>query len=430
MSPQPRSEVRLDSVAFVNKTSINPKKEFDWINYTDISSVGPHKVSAPTRFDVAQAPGRARRVLAQGDIVLSTVRPNRRSFFKFTGQWERAICSTGFAVVSAREQQDSDYLYAYLTSKEATSHYESICEGGAYPAFNGALLNEMNIPWPPESDRQVIGGISQVISEKIFVNEQIASNLEEIAHMTFKSWFIDFSPVHAKASGEIPEAMQSNVAELFPNSFEEVNGESVPFGWRVSSISEICERLVNGSTPSRKKNELWSPAEMDWFKTGELADGFLLDSGESVSQLGIQKSSVKVLPAGAVLMAIYAAPTVGRLGILTKDACFNQACTGMVPKPEIGTPFLYMWLKFRRDYFNSLATGTGQQNISKSVVEDCPIITPSPELISAFNSVAVPIFEEIEQLTKQNQALSSIRDLLIPRLIAGELAVPQLGMEG
>jgi type I restriction enzyme S subunit len=419
------SQVRLDSVAIVNKTSVNPKKEFDWINYTDISSVGPHTVGAPTRFEVAEAPGRARRVLTIGDIALSTVRPNRRSFFKFTGQWDRAICSTGFAVVSAHESRDSDYLYAYLTSKEATSHYESICEGGAYPAFNGALLNEMTIPWPSEEERLAIGGISQLIREKILVNGKLAAKLEEFVQATFKSWFIDFLPVHANAAGDNPEMLSPDFAALFPSDFEEIDGEIVPSGWKVSRISEICERLVNGSTPSRKRKDYWSPRETDWFKTGELADGFLLDSGESVSQLGIQKSSVKVLPAGAVLMAIYAAPTVGRLGILTKDACFNQACTGMVAKSEIGTPFLFMWLKFRREYFNSLATGTGQQNISKGVVEDCPILVPTPELISVFNSVAVPIFGEIEQLTKQNEVLSSLHDLLIPRLIAGDLAIPE-----
>lgn len=160
---------------------------------------------------------------------------------------------------------------------------------------------------------------------------------------------------------------------------------------------------------------------MPWFKTGDFADGFLLAPVERISEAAIAGSSVKVLPANAILMAIYAAPTVGRLGILTENATFNQACTGMVAKGSIGPWFLLLTLFFGRVWFNSRANGAAQQNISKAIVASYQAVVPSEPLLDRFHEIADGIYSRIRANSMQAQTLATLRDTLLPRLISGQI---------
>lgn len=427
MLPSTGSKVRLDTVAFVNRTSINPKKEFDWIHYTDISSVGPHTVSAPTRFDVADAPGRARRVLSVGDVVLSTVRPNRRSFFQFSGQWERAICSTGFAVVSAHDTKDADYLYAYLTSKEATSHYESICEGGAYPAFNGGLLNEMEVPWPEDKVRQAIGQISRNVRDALTVNEQLAANLEKISQAIFKSWFVDFDPVYAKARGEQPEGMDAETASLFPGSFEDSMGDSIPEGWSLRAGEELFDFSI-GRTPPRKEPDWFCDgvSGVPWVSIRDMGGFGAYSSGtdEGLVESAIAKFRVPIVPAGTVLMSFKL--TLGRVAIAREALSTNEAIAHFIPRESdsLPTEFAYLWLK-NLDYESLDSTSSIGTATNSSLVKKILFLQPSNYVLSKFLELCGPLFEQLKNLTLQNETLCGLRDSLLPRLISGELAIPE-----
>lgn len=286
-------------------------------------------------------------------------------------------------------------------------------------------LYDLKIPKPPLRVQEAIIRLIDSIDEKIRTNQQTASDLENIAQTIFKSWFLDFDPVKAKMAGEQPLGMNSEIASLFPDAMEDSEGEKIPAGWKQGVVSDLCDSVVNGSTPLRSNSEFWNQADLPWFKTGELSDNFLFDSKESITSLALKRTSVKTLPRGSVLMAIYAAPTVGRLGILTKDSTFNQACTGMVPKVEFGTAYLYLTLFNRRVWFNSLAIGAAQQNISKGVVENCPAILAPASVHEAFRSITEPIFAQVEVLSAQSIYLARVRDSLLPRLVSGDLQVPE-----
>ena len=122
-------------------------------------------------------------------------------------------------------------------------------------------------------------------------------------------------------------------------------------------------------------------------------------------------------------MAIYAAPTVGRLGIFTAPSAFNQACTGMVAKPEIGPWFLYLALFFGRDWFNDRANGAAQQNISKRIVEGYAVQIAGRNVFAAFNGLVTPLFKSVRSNVEQSQTLAQTRDLLLPKLMSGEIRV-------
>jgi len=316
------------------------------------------------------------------------------------------------------------YLLAAIRSPQVQNQIQQMQVGTMIPHFKKGDFEKLLIPMWDMPTQKAIGKIYFELSQKIDINERTSKTLEGIAQTIFKSWFIDFDPVRAKMAGEKPAGIDDAIAALFPDSMEESELGLIPKGWKAGTIGEICDSVVNGSTPLRTNSAYWSSDDISWFKTGELSDNFLFESKESITQLALEKTSVKVLPRGSVLMAIYAAPTVGRLGILTKSASFNQACTGMVAKNKFGTPYLYLTLFNRRFWFNSLAIGAAQQNISKVIVEGCPAITASQDVHNAFLKITEPIFTQIETLGRQSNSLALIRDSLLPRLISGELQIP------
>jgi type I restriction enzyme S subunit len=325
---------------------------------------------------------------------------------------------------------DSNYLvYALKNPELRNTVLTNYVSGSGVPRIILKDFKNISISIPSLANQRRIARVLKTLDNKIYVNIQLSRILESIAQTIFKSWFVDFDPVRAKMAGEEPVGMDAETAALFPDSMEESELGMIPSGWTVSNIRGICDKIINGSTPLRSNKNFWDTPDLKWFKTGELADGFLLDSKEHISSLALERTSVKVLPKGAVLMAIYAAPTVGRLGILTSDATFNQACTGMLAQKKYGLEFLYLNLLFLRKFFNSRAIGAAQQNISKVVVEEAPVLLGSDQLHLAFSKLISPIFAQIESLTQQNRTLAEIRDALLPRLISGELQIPDEMLE-
>jgi len=362
------------------------------------------------------------RLAKAGDILIGVRAPVGEVNFAH----EDSAIGRGVMAIAPNSPDLKSFLFYYLKSLQGK--WNSLGSTGSV-FENLSALTLKSIQVPTELPMKLIGQILMNLDSKIQSNIRISKTLESIAQTIFKSWFIDFDPVRAKMAGEEPVGMDAETAALFPDSMEESELGMIPSGWTLSNIRGICDKIINGSTPLRSNKDFWGRPDLKWFKTGELADGFLLDSKEHISSLALERTSVKVLPKGAVLMAIYAAPTVGRLGILTSDATFNQACTGMLAQKKYGLEFLYLNLLFLRKFFNSRAIGAAQQNISKVVVEEAPVLLGSDQLHLAFSKLISPIFAQIESLTQQNRTLAEIRDALLPRLISGELQIPDEMLE-
>lgn len=362
--------------------------------------------------------------LREGDIVFSRVGSVDRRAIVSADQNGWMFSGRLLRVRPEPELVDPTYLSYFFGLPAFKTYIRAIAVGATMPSLNTGLLSDVPVILPAMAEQKAIGNLFRALDARIRVNRSLAKSLEGISQALFKSWFIDFDPVRAKASGEKPAGMDDETASLFPDSMESFEGEQIPRGWALGFVSDVCESVINGSTPLRSKSVFWNQADLDWYKTGELSDNFLFESKEKISHLALKHTSVKTLPKGSVLMAIYASPTVGRLGILTKESTFNQACTGMIPKLEFGTAYLYLTLYNRRAWFNSLAIGAAQQNISKAVVENCPTIIAPEAIHDAFRRVIDPLFAQMESLSAQNTTLAKIRDQLLPRLISGELQFP------
>jgi type I restriction enzyme, S subunit len=320
------------------------------------------------------------------------------------------------------------FLRYVLTNPVFTRKAKSKTVQSVQENFSLGELKQVKFNLPSLTEQQSISKVLGTIDDRIALLRDTNLTLESISKAMFKSWFIDFDPVRAKQEGKDPEGVDERIASLFPNNFIDSEIGKIPSHWNVVNINDICEIIINGGTPSRSNQLFWEGGDIPWYKTGELTDTFLINHAENITQLGLDNSSVKTLPAYSVLMAIYAAPTVGRLGILIEPSAFNQAATGMKAKKEIGYIFLYLTLLFGRSWFNNRANGAAQQNISKGIVESYKFVVPDQIILNEFNSIVEPIFQKIEFNVKKILALTNLRDTLLPRLISGKLRLTKEGV--
>lgn len=325
-----------------------------------------------------------------------------------------------------RKKINHTYLKYWLNSPQVFNHIHGFRDGTVAERLNLPVIRGLAIGFPSLGTQEAIAQALAALDDRIALLRETDATLKAIAQTLFKSWFVDFDPVRTKMEGRTPEGMDQSTAALFPDGFEESELGAVPMGWRVSCVEDLCEVITNGGTPSRRNNEYWANGTVPWFKTGELSDGFLLQPSECITEAAVSGSSVKILPKDSVLMAIYAAPTVGRLGVLTQDGAFNQACTGMVAKGWVGPWFLFWTLYAGREWFNSRANGAAQQNISKAIVAGYRVVMPSNAVLRAFHDAADAIHSAIRANSEKAETLATLRDTLLPRLISGQLLLREV----
>jgi type I restriction enzyme S subunit len=319
---------------------------------------------------------------------------------------------------------DRYYLYAYMRSPQFQELFRVYGgETDMAPYVSLTSQRSLVLSLPNIATQRAIGKIIQCLDRKIDLNRKTNKTLERIAKAMFKSWFMDFDPVWAKAEGQ-PTGLPDEISELFPDSFEDTELGGIPAGWRIGEVQDLCEWVSSGGTPARSHKEFWEEGDIPWFKTGELNDGPLLDSSEKINELAINNSACKLWDRGTILFAIYASPTVGRLGVLTSRGTSNQAAAGLMASKGIGIPFLRRCLLFSRDDLQNIAVGAAQQNINVKVLKEHRVVIPPETLANKFSSLVADLDDRQEVLLREVAILEELRDALLPKLISGELRVP------
>ena len=301
------------------------------------------------------------------------------------------------------EIADSRFLYYVMLSRDFYMQADTVAIGAAQRTISLTALRNMEVELPSMEIQHRIATILSRYDSLIENYQKQIKLLEEAAQRLYKEWFVDLHfPGH-----EITKIV-----------------DGVPEGWEKKTIADVCTNIYSGSTPSRSNKAYWENGTIKWVKTKELQDGWILDTEEYISQEGYNSSSTKMFPANTILMAIYASPTLGRLGILSIDCCCNQAALGLIADENI---ISWQWLFWKlyelRDEFNAIARGAGQQNISGIVVKNKEIIIPDKGVIDGFTSVVSKMFEQQKSLSSQLRLLTEARDRLLPKLMSGEITV-------
>lgn len=394
-------DVTLKEVADVNPDSIDKKWPYDHISYIDISSVGQGYISIkPAFISLVDAPSRAKRRVRLGDTVLSTVRPNRRSMFYASDPSPDWIVSTGFAVIRPKQDMISPrYLYSCVFNQTFTDYLVAHEIGAAYPAVSVNDILNAPIHLPPRKEQDAIAGILGALDDKIELNRQICKTLEETAQAIFKSWFVDFDPVHAKAAGKQPQGMNPEIAELFPDSFEDSDFGKIPKGWKVSTLDDVITRIPVGKKYEQKTAN----------SKGQVP---ILDQGQS-GIIGYHDNEPGVIASKDKPIIVFANHTCYMRLIYYPFSAIQNVL------PFVGNGINTIWL-----YYATLGkqTFTEYKGHWPDLIRQ-HICAPNMRLDDRFSDIVTPILWKIWGCFEENDTLGSIRDSLLPRLISGELKV-------
>jgi type I restriction enzyme S subunit len=274
---------------------------------------------------------------------------------------------------------------------------------------------------PPRNAIGAISAIADVLTNRIALLREINTTLEAIAQTLFKSWFVDFDLVHAKQQGLEPEGMGSDTATHFPDSFQESELGLVPKGWQIKKINEICE-LGRGSSP--RPIQKFIGGDVPWIKIADAtaSDGmFVFETKEKIIQDGV-KNSMPVKP-GDLIMSNSA--SCGITVFVEVEGCIHDGWLYFKNYQFVTKNFLFFWLRKIAEHLINIADGSVQKNLNIALVSAQPILCPSTDIVMAFENLTSPILLRIKENCLQMHSLINIRDTLLPRLISGQLRLPE-----
>lgn len=325
------------------------------------------------------------------------------------------------------------FYYYYFKSKIGKSAIQKIAKQTAAASITGTDLVNISVNYPSLEEQNLICNFLWPLEHRIELLRETNTTLEAIAQALFKSWFVDFDPVHAKQQGRAPEGMDAQTAALFPDSFEESELGMVPKGWRVAKVSEVAD-VVKGKSYSSKDLVEASSTALVTLKSFERGGGFRMDGFKPYT--GNYKPS-QVVNAGDLIIAYtdvtQAAELIGKpavvIGVEEYSVLVASLDVGIVrPNSEnIGKQFLYGLFKTENFQSHTLAhtSGTIVLHLAKDGVGSFSFVLPPAELVLAFEKIADAVSERIQTNIDSIRTLASVRDTLLPRLISGQLRLPE-----
>lgn len=221
----------------------------------------------------------------------------------------------------------------------------------------------------------------------------------------------------------IPPNVNDNLEQQAQSYFQELFVDNASPEWTTGTISDLGT-VVGGSTPSKAKPEYYTESGIAWITPKDLSinkSKFISHGENDITELGLRNSSASLMPEGTVLFSSRA--PIGYIAIAAGEVTTNQGFKSVVPKPEIGTPFAYFFLKNTLPVIEGMASGSTFKEVSGSTMKNVPAVIPDAEILAKFSDFCAPIFAQQRTLEEQNQSLAKLRDSLLPKLMSGEIDV-------
>ena len=278
---------------------------------------------------------------------------------------------------------------------------------------------------PAKAIQERIADILGSLDDKIELNRRTNATLEAMARAVFRSWFVDFDPVRARADGRTPQGMDASTAKLFPDSFEPSALGPIPKGWRVEPIGEVVE-VVGGSTPSTDEASYWNGPHQ--FATPKdmaaLSSPVLLTTERTITAAGLGRISSGLLAAGTVLMSSRA--PIGYLAITEVPVAVNQGFIAMKCPDGMPNHYVLHWARENMDEIIAHANGTTFLEISKTNFRPLKALVPDAKVLKAFTDFVSPIHQRVVANLRESVTLAATRDALLPKLLSGEVRVQEV----
>ncbi len=330
--------------------------------------------------------GQFKKTFRKGDILYSEIRPANKRFCFVDFEPKDYIASTKLMVLRAHEDVDPQYLYQILRSNDTLAQLQMLAESrsGTFPQITYSELSNIMVSLPSQKAQKNIVSILSSLDRKIELNNKINADLEEMAQAIFKNWFVDFEPFK-------------------DGKFVDSELGMIPEGWKVGTLGELCNF-------KRGKNLLTKNAIDEGVPV--VAGGLEPSCYHNVANTGAPVITVSGSGANAGFMRMYHVP------VWASDCSFiDISCENFY--------FVYCFLKVNSKLLKHAQTGAVQPHVKPSDIHDFELVIPDKESIYEFQDKVKPFFDKIAAIQKENSRLSLLRDTLLPRLMSGELEVPE-----
>ena len=327
------------------------------------------------------------KLLDSGDIIISA----RGTVGEIASiPYPMAFNQSCYGLRAKEEVTTSHFLY-YLI-KHNISVLKNQTHGSVFDTITRDTFQGIEVDIPEIKEQEKIASILADLDAKIELNIEINNNLEQQAQAYYQKLFVD------NASSK----------------------------WVSGTISDLGT-VIGGSTPSKAKPEYYTETGIAWITPKDLSvnkSKFIAHGENDITELGLKNSSAVIMPKGTVLFSSRA--PIGYIAVASGEVTTNQGFKSIVPNAEIGTAFVYCFLKHNLPIIEGMASGSTFKEVSGSTMKNVPAIIPDSETLGRFNDFCNPFFAQQQILEEQNQRLSSMRDNLLPKLMSGEIDVSDI----
>jgi len=294
------------------------------------------------------------------------------------------------------------FLYYFFRSPEGRGRTRSIVSGTNVKGIRGSDLKRLQVPCPPRNIQDGIASILSAYDDLTENNRRRIALLEESARELYREWFVQLR---------------------FPGYENTRIVDGLPRGWKKIRMEDVCES-VGGGTPSTTNPAYWEGGTITWVIPSDITKNdclVLLDSEKKITEEGYRNSSAKMVPAETILMTSRA--SVGFFGLIDKQVCTNQGFISIIPYQDGFRMYLLHNLMNRREEILLRAGGATYKEINKSTFRGMEIVIPDSKVLLPFQKFAYDCIRQTRLLKKQNALLIEARDILLPKLMSGEIEV-------
>lgn len=298
----------------------------------------------------------------------------------------------------------ADYEFVYYTLKNDYTTLASLANGGAQQNLNAQIIKDYVLKMPSLADQRRIASILSSLDRKIELNNKINADLEEMAQAIFKNWFVDFEPFK-------------------DGKFVDSELGMIPEGWKVGCLGDMGA-VVCGKTPS-KSNSNYYGGDIPFIKIPDMhGNVFVENSEDRLTEEGSLSQIKKFIPPYSLMVSCIA--TVGLVSINTKPSHTNQQINTVIPHNKSALFYLYQYIKNNEEFLKNMGRGgTTTLNVNTKSFSNIRLLIPSEIALEQFHGIVEGLFKKIEQNLHESRTLSLLRDTLLPRLMSGELEVPE-----
>jgi type I restriction enzyme S subunit len=329
---------------------------------------------------------------------------------------QKGAIASSLVIIRPKQNVSRDFLYYILSGSIGKTIARELDNGSVQGNISVRELKQVEIDLPSPQEQKAIAHILGTLDDKIELNRKTNETLEAMAKALFKSWFVDFDPVRAKAEGR-PTGLPSEISDLFPDSFEDSELGEIPSGWEVKSLDEVAH-FLNGLALQKFPPEDGDPT-LPVIKIAQLKKGDSIGADRCStavpSDYVVRDGDVLFSWSGSLAVDIWCGG----------DGALNQHLFKVTSK-TYNKWFFLQWVKHHLPEFQEIAQGkaTTMGHIQRHHLSEAKALIPTPSLLAAMDSAFAPLLDRAYGLRKQSKDLATTRDSLLPKLISGEIRIP------